>query len=259
MRHSYRAGPFLGRGHSFRLEQLSSCPQFADGAPYSRCNSQIIERAGDTVAVPKAYLTSTKNVEAILTAMQQAQAPKQFSTTFLSNLGFKSNADRLFVGILKALGFLEPSGTPTQRYFEFLDQTQSGRILAEGLREAYADLFELNTAANVMTRDEVKNKLKTLTQGQFSDDVLGKMAGTFVALAAQADFKAVEAAKPPSDNPPEDLQAPPTPPAPNGDGPPRSRPPLDLVYNIELVLPESRDPAVYDALFRSLRAHLLND
>jgi hypothetical protein len=29
-----------------------------------------------------------------------------------------------------------------------------------------------------------------------------------------------------------------------------------LVYNIQIVLPESRDQAVYDALFRSLREHL---
>ena len=30
-----------------------------------------------------------------------------------------------------------------------------------------------------------------------------------------------------------------------------------LVYNIQIVLPESRDAAVYDALFRSLKEHLL--
>ena len=30
-----------------------------------------------------------------------------------------------------------------------------------------------------------------------------------------------------------------------------------LVYNIQIVLPESRDPAVYDALFQSLRKHLV--
>ena len=30
-----------------------------------------------------------------------------------------------------------------------------------------------------------------------------------------------------------------------------------LVYNIQIVLPESRDSAVYDALFQSLRRHLV--
>jgi hypothetical protein len=151
------------------------------------------------LAVPKTYLTSTKNLKDILTAMQQAQAPKQFSVSFLQGLGYKSSADRLIIGMLKSLGFLQPSGAPTPRYFEFLDQTQSGRVLAEAMREAYGDLFELNTNAHKMTRDEVKNKLKTLTQGQFSDDVLGKMATTFVAFANEADFDAVEPATPPTE------------------------------------------------------------
>jgi hypothetical protein len=159
--------------------------------------------------------------------------------------------------MLKALGFLEPSGAPTQRYFEYLDQTQSARVLAEALRDAYVDLFEVNINANKMTRDEVKNKLKTLTQGQFSDDVLGKMATTFVAFAAAADFGAVQPATPPRDEEQdeeaeEEGEEPAT-------GQRRQRRKLDLVYNIVLVLPESRDPAVYDALFRSLKAHLIND
>ncbi len=218
------------------------------------------------MAVPNNYLTSTKNLKDILTAIQQAQAPKQFSMTFLHNLGFKSSSDRLFIGMLKSLGFLSASGNPTQRYFEYLDQTQSGRVLAEALREAYADLFELNVNAHKWTRDEVKNKLKALTQGQFSDDVLGKMASTFVALAAEADFEAVEPADipVPDEEPVDDAPAPP----PAGDGrvPTTIETPRTtfgglggLVYNIQIQLPESRDPGVYDALFRSLKTHLFSD
>jgi hypothetical protein len=134
--------------------------------------------------------------------------------------------------------------------------------LAEGLREAYSDLFELNVNAQKMSRDEVKNKLKTLTQGQFSDNVLGKMASTFVALAAEADWEAVEPAEVPDDQDVEEREV-----APAGDG---RAPPVEprgkglrglggLVYNIQIQLPESRDPAVYDALFRSLKTHLLNE
>lgn len=110
-----------------------------------------------------------------------------------------------------------------------------------------------------MTRDEIKNKLKTLTQGQFSDAVLGKMATTFVALAAQADFKAVEPAARPlgdSDDTPSSATEHREPTTATSSG--RRARHLDLVYNIEIVLPESRDPAVYDALFRSLKAHLLD-
>ena len=91
------------------------------------------------MAVPKTYLTSTKNLKDILASMQQAQAPKQFSTSFLNNLGFKGTADRLIINMLKSLGFLEPSGAPTKTYFKFLDQTQSARVLAEAA--PYAAFF----------------------------------------------------------------------------------------------------------------------
>jgi hypothetical protein len=41
--------------------------------------------------------------------------------------------------------------------------------------------------------------------------------------------------------------------------PPRDVPRIGgLVYSINLQLPESRDQAVYDALFKSLKAHLLS-
>src|SRR5580692_1359220 len=119
------------------------------------------------MALPTAYLTSYKNLKEILDAMQGAQAPKKFTVSFLQGLGFKGTADRLVIGLLKALGFLTPAGEPTQRYYSFLDQSQSARILGEGVQDAYADLFQVNTKAHDLSATEIKNKLKTLTQGQF--------------------------------------------------------------------------------------------
>jgi Family of unknown function (DUF5343) len=208
--------------------------------------------------LPTSYLTTTKNIQGILTAIQQAQAPNQFTQRFLEGLGFKSNADRLTIGVLKSLGFLDGGGTPTQRYFEFLNQAQSGRVLAEALRDAYADLYQLNNKAHDLPRADLKGKMKTLTQGQFSESVLDKMAMTFVALAKHADFSGVNGGPPPAQQQPqEQVQEPATkngkPAVHEDDGITLG----GLVYNIELHLPESRDPAVYDALFRSLRTHLL--
>lgn len=140
------------------------------------------------MSLPTAYLTSLKNVKDILEAMQSAQAPKKFTVAFLQGLGFAGNADRLIIGVLKSIGFLSASGEPTQRYYSFLDQTQGARVLAEGIREAYEDLFQVNTKAYDLSNVEIKNKLKTLTQGQFSDSVLDKMSSTFKALSSLAEF-----------------------------------------------------------------------
>jgi hypothetical protein len=81
---------------------------------------------------------------------------------------------------------LSPDGVPTSRYYEFLDQSQSGRVLAQAVEEAYRDLFQLRRDAQNMGRPEVKGKIKTLTQGKVSDAVVDKMAMTFLALAGLA-------------------------------------------------------------------------
>ena len=215
------------------------------------------------MSLPTSYLTSTKNLSGILEAMQSAQAPKTFTNSFLSGLDYKSSSDRLFIGVLKALGFLDSKGVPTQRYFDFLDQTQGAAVLAEGIREAYADLFQVNKTANELSQAEVKNKLKTLTQGKYSDSVLDKMTMTFRALCELADFESPRASKQEPEFKATESQR-------DGESPDVKEKPatmrskdrrqltLDgLVYNIQLVLPESRDPAVYEALFRSLKEHLI--
>ena len=79
------------------------------------------------MALPKAYLTTTKNLSSILNAIKTAQAPEKFNHKFLASLEFSSSNDRLIIGVLKALGLLADDGKPTQRYYDFLDQTQSGR------------------------------------------------------------------------------------------------------------------------------------
>jgi len=208
------------------------------------------------MALPKSYLTSTKNLNAMLNAFKTAQAPEKFTHKFLSSLEFTSSNDRLIIGVLKSLGLLADDGKPTQRYYEFLDQTQSARVLAEGIREAYQDLFAVNINAHKMSKDEVVNKFKTLSQGQLSDSVLDKMALTFTALVKLADFQIHTGAKTKTEvetKPPvEDVTE-----KPYEVEVARNVKLGGLVYNIQIVLPESRDPAVYDALFRSLKEHLL--
>lgn len=214
------------------------------------------------MALPTSYLTSTKNLDGILSAIQTAQAPSRFTLSFLENLGYKSSSDRLIINVLKALGFLNADGAPTERYYRYLDQTEARKVLAEGLRDAYADLFQLNRNAHTMSRTDVKNKLKTLTQGQASDSVLTKMAGTFSELARRADFTTAPATKieTPASGVNDDAGARP----PEAPTPPHPEAPAisgvglgGLVYSIQIHLPESRDQSVYDALFRSLKTHLL--
>jgi isocitrate dehydrogenase kinase/phosphatase len=189
--------------------------------------------------------------------MLNAEAPERFSTRFLESLEFKSTNDRLFINVLRELGFIDTDGIPKDRYYQFLDKSQSARIVAEGIKEAYSDLFAVNKNAQKLSAEEVKNKLRTLYKGAKKDDLIGRIASTFTALCEYADFSATpkptteakttkdtdidEISK--AEERKENLAVP--------------KISLDsLQYHINIVLPESRDQAVYDAIFKSLRDHL---
>jgi hypothetical protein len=56
------------------------------------------------MALPSAYFTSFKNVDAIFAAIKAAQSPPRFTQKFLEGLGFQNSNDRLFVNLLRPLG-----------------------------------------------------------------------------------------------------------------------------------------------------------
>jgi hypothetical protein len=208
------------------------------------------------------YLITTKNLEPFFNSLVTAQAPTTFTLKFLESLEFKSTNDRLYIGILKGLGFLDANSAPTERYYKFLDQSQSKKILAEAIREAYSDLFAINIKANELSDSDIKNKFRTLTQGKSSANVLKLMANTFKALVNYAEWGIPDTGG--KDKAGKDIeQQQPKPITGTAGKEEKSKEISDknlqkaeLHYNIQIHLPESRDPAVYDALFKSLKEHL---
>ena len=100
--------------------------------------------------------------------------------------------------LLKKLGFLDPSGSPTPRYNEYRHKTQAKRILAEAIRELYAELFALDEKAHKAKRDHLIGMISRVS-GQ--EDKYNKLsASTFQALTKLADFDAVPVDEQPSDD-----------------------------------------------------------
>jgi len=212
------------------------------------------------MAVPTTYMMSASHVPDILEAIQQAGVPPRFTQEFLKSLGFSSSNDRSVIGVLKSLGFLDQSGVPTARYRSYRNRAEAPYILADAIREAYSDVFLANQNAQTLPADRIKGILATRVDK--GDAVLKKMATTFRALAGAAKWdrssgtspaEAVEAGEAPD--------AEPTPAAVNGTElqvgmPPRSAA-LQYHYNIQIHLPATKDVSVYNAIFKSLREHLL--
>lgn len=206
------------------------------------------------MALPTAYLQTTKNLQNIINSLVNAKAPERFSQKFLEDLGFKSTNDRLYIGVFKALGLLDENNVPTAKYHQLLDQTETGKVLAICIQEAYEDLFALKKDAQKLSIDEIKGKMKTLTQGQKSDNTILLMANTFKALCDVADWSdAIPSAIKDKDIPEVENE-----PFPDDVSFHRQTTRgMNLHYNIQIHLPETTNMAVYDAIFQSLKKHLL--
>ena len=214
------------------------------------------------MSLPNSYTIKPGAIPEYFEAMLNAEAPDRFSYKFLEGIGYSSSNDRLLVGILKELGFLNPDGAPQERYYKFLDRSMSQKILANGIREAYSDLFTVNKSAHELSADEAFNKLRTLYKGEKKDTVIKHISKTFAALCDYADFstpasslnnssaeESTEDEK--SKNEKDSAQE-------HGNYN-RGSSPLgmnSLQYHINIVLPDTRDQAVFDAIFKSMRDHL---
>lgn len=207
------------------------------------------------MSLPTSYMTgSFTKIPSYFDALLTAKAPDKFTVKFMSDLGFTSSNDRQFINVLKSIGFLDDAGSPTQRYYKFLDQSCAKTMVAEGIREAYADLFALNINANKMSKEDVIGKFKTLTNGSKENATIAQMASTFINLCSYADWSEAQqyniSENTSTNNPKEDT--------------PKEMPTqthkdthrLDLNYDIHIHLPATRDQAVYDALFASLAKHI---
>jgi hypothetical protein len=217
------------------------------------------------MAVPDSYMITANQIPRILAALQDAGVPARFNREFLKSLGFTSSNDRAIIGVLKSLGFLDQSGIPTDKYRAYRNKVEAPYILADAIRDAYSDVFLAHENAQTLPAERVRGILATRVDK--GDAVLRKMAATFRALvgAAKWDRDAspeVTREAPASASDAEEPSARQTAAQSDGVGTgqsviatPRAVP--EYHYNIQIHLPATKDVSVYNAIFKSLREHLL--
>jgi hypothetical protein len=213
------------------------------------------------MAVPNAYMPTTGRVGQMFDTIRRVEVPDRFTNELLRRLGFTSSNDRPFIRVLKALRFLDDSGIPTERYRDYRNPTSGDAVLAEAIRDAYADVFFHDGDAHRRSASELTGIFQR--ESQKSERVSQQMAATFKALTDKADWSG------PSPAPAQEARdgeaeadadadvAPPPEPEPSPVSASTQLGTLSLRHDVHLHLPETTNPAVYDAIFRSLRDHLL--
>lgn len=208
------------------------------------------------------YVTSPGNIERALAAIKSASVPEKVSQDFVKTiLKIPGGSGDQITTYLKKVGFAGSDGAPTELYKKFRNPTTSGQSVAEAVRKAYAPLFIRNEYMFNLNDDELLGLIVEET-GQPHDSNIVKLSFQCLkAMLAHANFNVV---KPNSDQYAEtdriqsykgtlDEFSGGNVPAPSsGIG-------LNLGYTINLNLPATTDPAVFNAIFKSLKEHLLSD
>lgn len=207
------------------------------------------------MALPSTYTQAYGQLGDFFSKIRDAQAPEKFTNPILRDLGFKSNNHRPFIPLMKALGFLTADGTPTQRYHDYRNHSQSKNIMGEALKDAYSDLFLIKEFPTQSDKEIIQGKFKSFHNT--SDNVAKLHTGTFYALLDLAELKnKVHKQKSDYNEPSENAATKQQPTAPKIESE-KHFSHLGLHYNIQIHLPATKDVEVYNAIFKSLKEHLI--
>lgn len=200
------------------------------------------------------FVVSNNRIGPFLDALGTAARPPKLTQDFLRSLGFTSTNDRALIPLFRKLGFLNGDGGPTEAFDVLRVKDTRGAILAEKLRELYADLFAINTSMQDASDNDLRGAISRITGKDAA--TVARYASTFRALANLADFKTQTAPKAEPVKVVEANASQSPPPSTTHMPPPGGQRPTEFHYNIQIHLPATNDVAIYNAIFRSLKENL---
>lgn len=172
-------------------------------------------------------------------------------------MGHSGGGARPIIPLLKRLGFLSSDGTPTSRYDRFRNAHTQAAAMAEAMREGYKEIFDRNEYAGDLSKEKLHSLITEITGLERDSRVVQSTVSTFIALKEFADFEERQEVV-------EEEVERPRPVVVNGIPEHRAHQDSDTVgvnlsYTINLNLPETSDPDVFNAIFKALRENLLKN
>lgn len=213
------------------------------------------------------YMVSSGTLTKILNKICDASIPENFNGDFLgTKLGFPGGNQRAFIPWAKKCGFLTEDGIPTQLYKDFRNPQYRGVSMANALKKGYAELYVRNEYAHDLSKPDFI-KLVTDATGLAHDNTSVKaIANSFFNAKEFADFEAKIDKTPTKDlKEKKEPKAAVVEPISEDDNHTSSlnngnkKVSLGINYTINLVLPKTDDPSIYNAIFKSLKDNLLDE
>jgi len=205
------------------------------------------------------YVTAPGNVEKALNAIKSAATPEAVSQDFVKTiLGIPGGSGNQITAYLKKIGFATTDGKSTDLYKKFRNAATEGWAAAQGLKTGYAPLYIRNEYMHQLNDAQLRGLIVEETGVEQDSVVVTNVLGCIKQLKKFAKWDAAPVEEKqdkaptvllPSAN--ENRQSDQRETQPQRLG-------MNLGYTINLNLPATSDPAVFNAIFRALKEHLLS-
>lgn len=200
------------------------------------------------------YSTSPGVLKRALELIIPAERPDKFGTNYLATiLKLTGGAARAVPPFLKKMQFIGSDGTPTILYSKF--KTDGGRSQAayDGLKNAFGELFKRNEYIHKADEATVKDVMVEITGLKKTDPIIRLMYSSFEAVRGfiSGDVSSSHSVEKQENENEVDGQET------SSNNNQNTTPNLGLSYQINIVLPETDNIAVFNAIFKSLRDNLL--
>jgi hypothetical protein len=207
---------------------------------------------------PLPYVTSPGNIDRALVGIKSAAVPERVSQDFVKTiLKIPGGSGDQMTSFLKKLGLTNPDGSPNELYKRFRNPASSGPAIATVIRNAYAPLYVRNEFMHRLNDADLLGLVVEETGQAHDSNPVRLIVNSIKHLKAFANFDAANEQKDAplvkSDEPRRQL------PPPIQDEGVTKKLGFNLGYTINLNLPATSDPEVFDAIFKSLKQHLLRD
>ncbi|WP_266170555.1 DUF5343 domain-containing protein [Dyella subtropica] len=203
------------------------------------------------------YVTTPGSIKSALEKIRSAATPERVTKDFVTTvLQIKGGTGGNIPPFLKRIGFVAPDGTPTNIYKRFRNPATGGAAVAEAIKVGYKDLGQANEYFYQLSDKDLLALIVQVTGAEADSRAAALTLSAIKALKTFANFEAVEGSSVAEElplvreTPPKDLSA-----STAHKGTKRG---LSLSYTINLNLPVTADQAVFNAIFRSLKEHLLS-
>lgn len=205
------------------------------------------------------YSTSVGTLERMLEKIKSASVPERFTQDFVSTkLSMKGGSANSCIPFLKKMGFVGGDGAPTDLYREYRNPQKSRTSIGTAFRKLYERLYEMHEYFHDADDSEILGLIVECTGNEKNSQVTKLTLSTINMLRKHADFEPntdeIEAEDIIDPIPLERQPIPMNLPS-NHNVPTKG---INLSYTINLNLPATKDIEVFNAIFKSLKQHILD-